>query len=267
MKKIIITESQYKRLFTEEMVYNIDGDIDIKGRELSNGGPVSDQWSPILNYLDDLLDESGIKYKITAGNDKFHKRANPKSRHAIGCAVDFAIRRRGTGIRKSVFNKKYASKVFEVMQKMVSKFSSSHDFSWLDEYNKGTGHSTGGHIHMSIGRQFCGGPKGKEIKSTQKLPSDAGNFNSDDIKDTPTSTSSNSSDLIKMGSKGDKVVELQTKLKSLNYDLGTTGNNKDGIDGAFGSNTQKAVRKFQTDKKIRIDGIVGPETKKELGLA
>ena len=43
MKKIIITESQYKRLFKEEMVYKIDGDIDFKGNELSNGGPVSDQ--------------------------------------------------------------------------------------------------------------------------------------------------------------------------------------------------------------------------------
>ena len=53
----------------------------------------------------------------------------------------------------------------------------------------------------------------------------------------------------------------------MNYYLGTTGSNKDGIDGVFGSNTQKAVRKFQTDKKIQFDGIVWPETKKELGLA
>ena len=30
MKKIIITESQYKRLLTEKMVYKIDGDIDFK---------------------------------------------------------------------------------------------------------------------------------------------------------------------------------------------------------------------------------------------
>jgi len=267
MKKIIITESQYKRLLTEKMVYKIDGDIDFKGNGFSNGGPVSDQWELILNDLDDMLDEAGIRYKITAGNDKFHKRKNPKSRHTIGCAVDFAIRRGATGIRTSVFNKHYASKVFEIMQKLTDKYSSSHDFSWLDEYNRGTGHSTGGHIHMSIGRQFCGGIGGKEIKSKQKLPSDAGKFNSDDIKDIPTSTSSNSSDLIKMGSKGNKVEELQTKLKSLNYDLGNTGDNKDGVDGIFGPNTYKAVRKFQTDKKIRVDGIVGPETKKELGLA
>jgi hypothetical protein len=252
MKKIIITETQYKRLFTEEMVYNIDGDIDFKGNELSNGGPVSDQWTSILNDLDDLLDDSGIKYKITAGNDKFHKRANPKSRHAIGCAVDFALRINGVPINKNTFNINYASKVYEIMDELSDTYSSSHDFSWLDEYNKGKGHPTGGHIHMSIGRQYCGGIEGKEIKSTQKLP-----YNAIEIDDT----------LIAFGSKGDEVEAIQSVLYDEGYYLGTTGYNEDGIDGIFGQYTKDAVEEFQTDKKIQVDGIVGPETKKELGLA
>ena len=251
MKKIIITESQYKRLFKEEMVYNIDGDIDIKGNELSNGGPVSDQWTPILNDLDDMLDDAGIEYEITAGNDKFHQNKTKNSRHKIGCAVDFALRINGVPINKNTFNINYASKVYEIMDELSNTYSSSHDFSWLDEYNRGTRHSTGGHIHMSIGRQYCGGIEGKEIKFMQKLP-----YNAVEIDDT----------LIAFGSHGDEVEAIQSVLYDEGYYLGNTGYNEDGIDGIFGQHTKDAVEEFQRDRHIRVDGIVGPETKEELGL-
>jgi hypothetical protein len=275
MKKIIITESQYKRLFTEKMVYNIGGDIDFKGNELSNGGPVSDQWETILNDLDDMLDEAGIKYSITAGNDKFHHRKNPGSRHTTGCAVDFAIRNRmGAGIRTKVFNRKYAKTVFEIMEKMMSKYGGSHDFSWLDEYNSATGHATGGHIHMSINKKWCGkGDSGQEIKSKQTLPANAGEFTGDDgsTETTPTQQSgknitlddvvrrNNTTDVISMGSRGAGVKELQTILDKEGYDLGPKG-----VDGIFGPYTKKAVMAFQTDKKIKVDGIVGAETSEAL---
>ena len=252
MKKIIITETQYKKLFTEKMVMKIDGDIDFKGNELSNGGPVSDQWTPILNDLDDMLDDVGIEYEITAGNDKFHQNRAKNSRHKIGCAVDFALRINGVPINKNTFNINYASKVYEIMDELSNTYSSTHDFSWLDEYNRGVEYSTGGHIHMSIGRQYCGGIEGKEIKSTQKLP-----YNAIEIDDK----------LIAFGSQGDEVEAIQSVLYDEGYYLGTTGDNEDGIDGIFGQYTKDAVEEFQTDKKIQVDGIVGPETKKELGLA
>lgn len=31
-------------------------------------------------------------------------------------------------------------------------------------------------------------------------------------------------------------------------------------DGEFGSKTKSAVEKYQTDEKVRVDGIVGPQT-------
>ena len=51
------------------------------------------------------------------------------------------------------------------------------------------------------------------------------------------------------------VRTLQDSLSSLGYNIGTAGS-----DGIFGSDTQSAVRQFQTDNSLTVDGIVGPET-------
>ncbi|MBY6038171.1 L,D-transpeptidase family protein [Fictibacillus nanhaiensis] len=64
---------------------------------------------------------------------------------------------------------------------------------------------------------------------------------------------------LKKGSRGAEVRELQTKLTNLGYST-------KGIDGVFGVNTDAAVRKFQKAKKLTVDGIVGPATKKALGM-
>lgn len=68
----------------------------------------------------------------------------------------------------------------------------------------------------------------------------------------------NSNVILKKGSRGNDVKELQRRLTSLGY-------NTYGADGVFGSNTEKAVRKFQKDRKLTVDGKVGPLTKKSLG--
>ncbi|GHI00979.1 L,D-transpeptidase family protein [Neobacillus kokaensis] len=67
------------------------------------------------------------------------------------------------------------------------------------------------------------------------------------------------STILKRGSKGTAVITLQKKLTSLGY-------NTKGIDGSFGPNTEKAVRLFQKDRHLTVDGIVGPATKKALGI-
>ena len=61
--------------------------------------------------------------------------------------------------------------------------------------------------------------------------------------------------LIKRGSKGEAVKECQTMLQTLGYDLG-----KWGIDGDFGSATEKAVIEFQRDHLLVQDGKVGNNT-------
>ena len=59
--------------------------------------------------------------------------------------------------------------------------------------------------------------------------------------------------VIKLGSKGNKVKELQRFL---------------GIndDGKFGPNTEKQVKKWQKDNGLLDDGIVGPKTMEKMGL-
>ncbi len=88
----------------------------------------------------------------------------------------------------------------------------------------------------------------------------------DAIPASPTSPSSPpqesspiSRPTLRKGSKGDAVKDLQSRLIALGYDLGPWG-----ADGDFGSQTKKAVKAFQQDHGLKVDGIVGKETWKEL---
>ncbi len=58
---------------------------------------------------------------------------------------------------------------------------------------------------------------------------------------------------LREGDKGTAVTELQTMLKSLEYYYGS-------ITGSFGSLTKRAVRKFQDDNKLTVDGVAGTAT-------
>ncbi|MCG8500030.1 MAG: peptidoglycan-binding protein [Firmicutes bacterium] len=59
--------------------------------------------------------------------------------------------------------------------------------------------------------------------------------------------------LLKNGVSGTPVKEVQLKLKNLGYF------NHEAT-GYYGPITEKAVKAFQTDYSIKIDGIVGPQT-------
>ena len=58
--------------------------------------------------------------------------------------------------------------------------------------------------------------------------------------------------LSKLGSRGNEVRQVQTKLKSLGYYTGK-------VDGIYGTGTQSAVKKFQKNCGITVDGIAGPK--------
>lgn len=61
------------------------------------------------------------------------------------------------------------------------------------------------------------------------------------------------------GSKGDRVSQIQQKLKNWQYYDGA-------VDGVYGYGTYTAVKKFQEKNGLKVDGVVGDDTLKALGI-
>lgn len=61
--------------------------------------------------------------------------------------------------------------------------------------------------------------------------------------------------MLQNGSSGEDVRKLQNALVGAGYNVGSTG-----ADGIFGSNTAAAVRKYQQDNGLSVDGIAGDKT-------
>ena len=59
--------------------------------------------------------------------------------------------------------------------------------------------------------------------------------------------------LIRRGSRGNYVCIAQDALINLGYDTG-------GLDGVFGNKTYNAVRSYQREKSLSVDGIIGNNT-------
>ena len=56
------------------------------------------------------------------------------------------------------------------------------------------------------------------------------------------------------------MITLQKKLKNWGYYFGS-------VDGIFGSQTEEAVRYFQRKNGLAVDGVVGPDTARALGMS
>ncbi len=72
--------------------------------------------------------------------------------------------------------------------------------------------------------------------------------------------------MLQLGSTGAKVAELQRVLTQVGYgsllvgQAGIGGRSNSGIDGKFGIPTQNAVKRFQQDNRLPVDGKVGQIT-------
>lgn len=67
---------------------------------------------------------------------------------------------------------------------------------------------------------------------------------------------SDAAGMLRMGSTGPKVRELQALLLRAGYQV--------KVDGDYGPATKSAVMAFQTDHGIAVDGVVGPETQRAM---
>ncbi len=64
---------------------------------------------------------------------------------------------------------------------------------------------------------------------------------------------------LKKGVSGEKVKQLQTKLKNWGYYTGE-------VDGIYGTKTVEAVKYFQSKNGLKVDGIAGKATYAALGM-
>jgi len=65
--------------------------------------------------------------------------------------------------------------------------------------------------------------------------------------------------VLRKGSTGDTVRDLQRSLSALGYPV--------EVDGIFGGATDVAVRAFQRDHRLAVDGVAGPRTREAIGSA
>lgn len=59
--------------------------------------------------------------------------------------------------------------------------------------------------------------------------------------------------IVRKGAEGGITKLIQERLKSVGF-------NSLAVDGIFGSNTEKSIKVFQTNRGLSVDGIVGPKT-------
>ena len=78
--------------------------------------------------------------RFSSFNDDYHTKANPKSKHTQGLAMDFSLK----DAKKSNEASDY------VKQKLLGSGLNDDEFKIINEYENPSKHSTGGHIHVNF---------------------------------------------------------------------------------------------------------------------
>jgi peptidoglycan hydrolase-like protein with peptidoglycan-binding domain len=103
-----------------------------------------------------------------------------------------------------------------------------------------------------VSRNLFRGLYRKSTNSTSTDSTTANSYPEVALKDMPT---------VKKGSTGNAVVTLQSLLIQRGYMSDKPANR----DGAFGDGTHNVVVKYQQDKGLSVDGVVGSQTWGRLG--
>lgn len=101
-------------------------------------------------------------------------------------------------------------------------------------------------------------PTAREVRREMSLtPTPIPAMPSSVLAETPDPALPTSEPILRTGSRGDEVTNLQSRLRDLGYYSAE-------IDGQFGAGTKEAVMAFQRANGLEPDGIFGDETKKLL---
>lgn len=108
------------------------------------------------------------------------------------------------------------------------------------------------HARSSEGNSMAGDQSGNEIRcqSYWNFPWDCVlRYKDNGPQSSTVAKTTTDSSVLRKGSRGDVVKELQQALIDAGYDVGP-----DGADGVFGNNTQMAVLRFQQERHLQMSG-------------
>lgn len=98
-------------------------------------------------------------------------------------------------------------------------------------------------------------PKSLKDGGTVAPTTDSGTTTTEPVIHSGETTGTTANGSLQKGSRGDRVIDLQKMLMQLGYDLPVYG-----ADGDFGNETLEAVKRFQRDNGLVVDGKVGVNT-------
>jgi len=112
--------------------------LTLKSQETTAGGPVH---PGIVRVCQEIQARVQDFIRFTALNDAYHHKANPRSKHAVGLALDFTVQ---GGVSTS-------DQAVGIVQKMMSDAGmNSADYKVINEYRVKTAAGTGGHVHFNF---------------------------------------------------------------------------------------------------------------------
>lgn len=98
------------------------------------------------------------------------------------------------------------------------------------------------------------------------VPSERWHFAYDPARDQHMPGKATCPDTIRRGMKGESVRRLQSALRAAGYRGDVLNRAPVGVDGVFGSGTERAVKRWQKAHRLTADGVVGAKTWASLGI-
>lgn len=224
------------------------------GKSTEVAAPVQAQFQAFLNDLE----ATGYNIYSLGGYNRRPTSSGKWSYHAQGLAIDI-------NPDDNPHNKGPNAKLVTDMPPNISQIAAKHGLGWggnwrssKDAMHFSAAAREGGSIPIDRSPDIYGGPAARGGTAVPAAP------------ETPTAGANRSrtsgakfTNLQNTGTynpaQSERVKKVQTLLQRLGYNVGDTG-----IDGKYGPRTERAVRRFQQDNGLRVDGIVGPETAKAL---
>jgi len=113
--------------------------------------------------------------------------------------------------------------------------------------------AAGGDVAAKLTKAIQGGTGGLADRRTYTTRALAAVSGAMGVPTKPADPVAVASKMLRKGSTGQRIINLQTMLKSLGFNVGN-------VDGIFGGATEYAVKLFQRQHGLVVDGVAGPTT-------